>query len=160
MKDEHYCSAAGLKAANWTEWSISEDACPNCTRLEAQLAEVLGRLHALEAELTQDSRTSSQPPSQDNPWTPKSERQKTARSSGAQRGHVGKTLKMAEHADEVLSLPLTGYCACGQAWDSADVHDQVAQRVHDFLARTDPQQGPCRLPELCLQVTEYCTDGI
>ena len=49
---------------------------------------------------------------------------------------------------------LTGHCTCGQAWDSADVHDQAARRVHDFLARTDPQQGTCRLPELCLQVTE------
>ena len=115
MKDERYCSAAGLKAANWTEWSISEDACPNCTRLEAQLAEVLGRLHALEARLAQDSRTSGQPPSQDKPWTPKSERQKTGRSSGAQRGHVGKTLKIAGHADEVLSLLLTGHCTYGQA---------------------------------------------
>ena len=53
---------------------------------------------------------------------------------------------------------LTGHCTCGQAWDSADVHDQAARQVHDFLARTDSQQGPCRLPELCLQVTEYCTD--
>ena len=40
-----------LKAANWIEWSISEDVCSNCTRLEAQLAEVLERLHVLEARL-------------------------------------------------------------------------------------------------------------
>ena len=83
---------------------------------------LLGRLQDLEARLAQDRRTSSRPPSQDKPWKPKSERQKTGRSSGAQRGHVGKTLKMADHADEVVSVPLTGQCICGQAWDSVNVH--------------------------------------
>lgn len=67
---------------------------------------------------------------------------KQKHSLGAQRGHVGKTLKMAEHADAVASVPLTGHRACGQAWDSVNVHDQVARQVMD-------------LPELRLQVTEY-----
>ncbi|XLE15109.1 IS66 family transposase (plasmid) [Deinococcus altitudinis] len=113
--------------------------------MEAQLAEVLGRLQALEARLAQDSTTSSQPPSKDQPWVPKSERQKTGRSSGAQHGHVGKTLKMAEHVDEVVVLPLTGHCACGHAWESVNAQGQVARQVMD-------------LPELRLQVTEYRAD--
>ena len=127
-------------------WDIIRVACPNCGRLEARIRELealvetlLGRLQDLEARLAQDSRTSSRPPSQDKPWKPKSERQKTDRSSGAQRGHVGKTLKMAEHADEVVSVPLTGQCTCGQVWDSVNVHHHVARQIHDFLARTDPQ---------------------
>jgi transposase len=109
------------------------------------LAEVLGRLQALEAQLAQDSTTSSQPPSKDKPGAPKNERQKTGRSSGAQRGHVGKTLKMAAHVDEVVSLPLTGHCTCGHAWESVHAQGQVARQVHD-------------LPELRLQVTEYRAD--
>ena len=113
---------------------------------------MLGRLKDLEARLAQDSRTSSQPPSKDNPWAPKSERQKTGRSSGAQRGHAGKTLKMAEHADEVVWLTLNGSCACGQDWETVAIQGQVARQVHDFLARTNPQQGPGYPPELRLQV--------
>jgi transposase len=65
---------------------------------------------------------------------------------------------MVEHADEVLSLPLTGHCTCGQAWESVHVQGQVAWQVMDVLTRTDPQQGPGRLPELRLQVTEYRAD--
>ncbi len=105
---------------------------------------MLGRLQDLEARLAQDSRTSSQPPSKDNPWAPKSERQKTGRSSGAQRGHASKTLKMAEHPDEVVSLTLNGSCACGQDWETVAIQGQMARQVHEFLARTDPQQGPGR----------------
>ena len=106
---------------------------------------MLPELRAIKAQLGRDSTTSSQPPSQDKPWTPRSERQKTGRSSGAQRGHVGQTLKMAEHPDEIVVLPLTGHCACGQAWGSVAPQTQVARQVHD-------------LPELQLRVTEYRAD--
>ncbi|WP_424952986.1 DUF6444 domain-containing protein [Deinococcus sp.] len=90
---------------------MSEVSCPNCERLEArirelevQVARLLERLQALEARQAQDSRTSSQPPSTDKPWVSKSERQKAGRSTAAQRDHLGKTLKMAEHVDEGVML--------------------------------------------------------
>lgn len=106
---------------------------------------MLAELRAIKVQLDRDSTTSSQPPSKDNPWRPKSERQKTGRSSGAQRGHVGQTLKMAAHPDEIVVLPLTGHCACGHAWDNVPPQTQVARQVHD-------------LPALRLQVTEYRAD--
>jgi len=87
------------------------------------------------------SQTSNQPPSQDKPWV-KSERQKSSRSSGGQRGHPGKTLKMNEHPDEIRTLPITGQCGCGQVWDAVAVHDLLARQVHD-------------LPDIRLHVTEY-----
>jgi transposase len=82
---------------------------------------VLAELQAIKALFAQDSTTSSQPPSKDKPWAPESERQKTDRPSDAQRGHVGKTLKMVEHPDEVVSLTLDGSCACGQDWETVAV---------------------------------------
>ena len=103
---------------------------------------MLARVQELEAQLAQTSTTSSQPPSQDKPWLPKSERQKSNRSSGAQRGHPGKTLKMSEHPDEIRTLPVTGQCSCGQSWDAVAVSDLLARQVHD-------------LPEVRLHVTEY-----
>ncbi|UQN10721.1 IS66 family transposase [Deinococcus sp. QL22] len=121
---------------------MSEDACPNCKKLEAQLAKVLADLQEVKARLALNSTTSHQPPSQDKSWTPKSERQKSGRTSGAQPGHPGKTLKMVEHPDEVVTLPVTGHCGCGHAWDTVTVRDELARQVLD-------------LPEIRLHVVEY-----
>lgn len=49
---------------------------------------------------------------------------------------------MVDHPDEVVKLPLTGQCGCGQPWAEVEVTDLLARQVHD-------------LPELRLQVTEY-----
>ncbi|SMB78136.1 transposase [Deinococcus hopiensis KR-140] len=103
---------------------------------------MLAELQEIKARLCLNSTTSHQPPSQDKPWTPKSERQKTGRSSGAQPGHKGKTLKMVEHPDEVVTLPVTGHCGCGQAWDTVTVSDELARQVLD-------------LPEIRLHAVEY-----
>ncbi|UQN07948.1 DUF6444 domain-containing protein [Deinococcus sp. QL22] len=110
--------------------------------MEAQLAKVLAELQEIKARLGLNSTTSHQPPSQDKPWTPKSERQKTGRSSGAQPGHPGKTLKIVEHPDEIVTLPVTGHCGCGQAWDTVIVSDELARQVLD-------------LPEIRLHAVEY-----
>jgi transposase len=103
---------------------------------------VLAELREIKARLGLDSTTSHQPASQDKPWKTKSERQKGIRPSGGQVGHPGKTLKMVEHPDEVVTLPLQGHCGCGQSWGEVEVTDLLARQVHD-------------LPELRLQVTEY-----
>lgn len=103
---------------------------------------MLADLRSLKAGLLLDSRTSSQPPSQDKPWAPKSERLKTGRSSGGQLKHPGKTLKMVEQPDDIVTLPVSGVCTCGQALGGVAVHDLLARQVHE-------------LPEFRLQVTEY-----
>lgn len=110
--------------------------------MEAQLAKVLAELQEIKTRLGLNSTTSNQPPSQDKPWAPKSERLKTGRSSGAQPGHTGKTLKMALHPDEIVTLPVTGHCGCGQAWDTVMVSDELARQVLD-------------LPEIRLHAVEY-----
>lgn len=104
----------------------------------------MAELRELKARLGLDSETSNQPPSQDQPWKSKvkSERQKTGRSSGGQPGHPGKTLKMVDDPDNVVTLHLTGRCACGRTWEGVEVADLIARQVHD-------------LPEFRLQVTEY-----
>lgn len=121
---------------------IPEDACPNCVRLEAELLELKQRLAALEARFKQNSSTSSQPPSTDKPWKPKSERLKTGRASGGQKGHIGKTLELSNQPNTTIILPVEGFCTCGQCWDSVAVDSHVTRQVHD-------------LPEIQLFVTEY-----
>lgn len=120
--------------------------CQNCKRLEAELAEVRERLRRLEAFLGQNSQTSNQPPSQDQPFgyqkpTPKSERQKSERSSGGQKGHPGKTLEFSS-TPVIAPLPVTGYCSCGQCWDDVPASSFVARQVY-------------YLPEVKLEATEY-----
>ncbi|WP_373297230.1 DUF6444 domain-containing protein [Deinococcus indicus] len=102
---------------------MSEPPCPNCERLEArireleaQVAVLLKRLQELEGRQAKNSHTSNQPPSQDKPWQPKSERQKTGRSSGAQPDHPGNTLKMSAHPDHTVHLPVTGHCELDRVW--------------------------------------------
>lgn len=119
-----------------------EEPCPNCLILESQLRLLKTELAAVKAQLQQDSRTSSLPPSQDPPWKPLSERQKSTKPSGGQKGHQGTTLKMSEHADQVVVLPLTGLCDCGHSWDKVEAETYRARQVHD-------------LPEVRLLVTEY-----
>lgn len=121
---------------------IQEERCPNCIKLEARIAELEAELRAIKALLGLDSTTSNQPPSKDVPWKPKSERQKSGRLSGGQKGHPGKTLKFSDEPDVIHPLPLTGHCGCGQTWETVSVTDRLARQVHD-------------LPELRLYVTEY-----
>jgi len=74
----------------------------------------LADIRALKVRLQADSKIPNLPPSQDKPWKPQSERVKANRSSGAQPGHVGKALEMSPQPDEVIILPVTGHCGCGQ----------------------------------------------
>lgn len=49
---------------------------------------------------------------------------------------------MVDDPDDVVTLYLTGHCACGHAWEDVEVTGLLARQVHD-------------LPELRLHVTEY-----
>ncbi len=113
--------------------------------MRAERDRLMAEVQDLKAQVQADSTTSSAPPSTDKPWKPQSERVKTNRPSGGQTGHVGKTLEMSPQPDDVIVLPVTGHCTCGQAWDEVPVQDQLARQVHD-------------LPETRLHVTEYRAD--
>jgi transposase len=110
--------------------------------LEALVALLMAEVQDLKTQLARDSQTSSQPPSRDKPWKSKSERSSSGKTTGGQVGHPGKTLTMSEQIDEVVVLPLTGRCGCGQAWEQVSAQEYLARQVHD-------------LPEIRLQVTEY-----
>jgi transposase len=111
-------------------------------QLREQIGSLKAELHQLKTFFKQDSDTSNQPPSKDPPWKPKSEREKSNRSSGGQKKHLGKTLEFSKTPDLVTTLPLTGQCECGQCWDSVGVVNVVAKQVHD-------------LPAVSVQVAEY-----
>ncbi len=72
--------------------------------LESQIKELSERLIALEAQLNQNSRNSSKPPSTDfhvkeKPNPPKSRREQSGKKAGGQEGHPGTTLDMVNDPD-------------------------------------------------------------
>ena len=110
--------------------------------MTAERDRLVVEIQELKVQVGADSSTSNVPPSHDKPWKPLSERVKTGRPSGAQPGHLGKTLEMSAQPDTVIVLPVSGHCACGHPWEHVPVQDVLTRQVHD-------------LPETHLHVTEY-----
>jgi transposase len=73
--------------------------------LRGALGVALARIADLEAQLKQNSKNSSKPPSSDSPFTkpaPKSLRGKSRRKPGGQPGHEGRTLMQVQRPDRVV----------------------------------------------------------
>jgi transposase len=130
--------------------SIEQSASkPSYEQLETLLHQALIEIKHLKeiiAELqgknSLNSQNSSKPPSTDPPWKPKSEREKSTRSNGAQKGHKGQTLKWQTNPDQVVMHSPTGTCACGLNLTKAGVSSVLKRQMLD-------------LPELRILVTEH-----
>jgi transposase len=69
--------------------------------LVAQIAVLEARIKELENKLNQNSKNSNKPPSSDGFKKTKSQRKKSGKKSGAQKGHPGRTLEMTANPDKV-----------------------------------------------------------
>jgi transposase len=87
---------------------------------------------ALENQPAKNSRNSSKPPSGDGfKPKPKSQRRKSERSSGGQKGHPGETLEWSDEIDEVILHSVETCEVCGfsltevavESWDLRQVQD-------------------------------------
>lgn len=78
----------------------------------ATIAELKERIKTLEDRLNRNSRNSSKPPSTDNFVRPKSQRQKSERPPGGQKGHPGHTLKMVENPDHIITHQVSACEEC------------------------------------------------
>lgn len=132
---------------------------PSYEELELLLHQALAEIKHLKEIIAQlqgkqnlNSQNSSKPPSTDPPWKPKSEREKSTRSNGGQKGHDGQTLKWQDQPDQVLTHSPTGTCECGCNLKQSVVSSVLKRQVLD-------------LPELRILVTEHhfetrvCTCG-
>jgi transposase len=90
------------------------------------------RVEALENQIAKNSRNSSKPPSGDGfKPKPKSQRRKSERSSGGQKGHPGVTLEWSSEVDAVITHAIETCEVCGfslsevetESWDVRQVHD-------------------------------------
>ncbi len=120
--------------------------------LERENTGLRERIDALERSAALDSSTSSKPPASDGPKKKSGNRQKRTRSqrgksdrpSGGQRGHEGVTLKQAENPDHVVDHAPSACKGCGAALSDDDRHaEPVCRQVFDM-----PEPQP-------LEVTEH-----
>jgi transposase len=83
-----------------------------------KITELEARIEELDAQLKQNSRNSSRPPSSDlyKP-KPRSLRKKSDKKPGGQKRHKGKTLTMSENPDEIILHPVST-CECGHSLES------------------------------------------
>jgi hypothetical protein len=73
--------------------------------LRGALGAALARIADLEAQLKQNSKNSSKPPSSDSPFVkpaPKSLRGRSGRKPGGQPGHEGRTLMQVQRPDQMI----------------------------------------------------------
>jgi transposase len=110
------------------------------------LLEMDTRIHALEERLAKDSHNSSKPPSSDGLNKPKpkpqSLRTSSGRPTGGQSGHSGRTLRMVEKPDSVVSHPVNRCAGCGCSLNGQPPDSVERRQVFD-------------LPEPKLEVTEH-----
>lgn len=119
---------------------------PEMTREEmwALVLEMDQRLQHLEAQLAQNSRNSSKPPSSDGPQKPKpkSLRKKSGRKTGGQPGHSGHTLTFVAEPDQVMLHEVKRCSSCQADLSHQPVTGVERRQVFD-------------VPRVRLMVTEH-----
>jgi len=112
------------------------------TKRIEQLEELEERLEELEARHNKNSRNSSKPPSTDEFVKPKSQRKKSGKSAGGQKGHKGNTLKMSDTPDHRIMHTVDTCQGCGLNLEAVLPNSVERRQVYD-------------LPPLQVEVTEH-----
>ena len=110
-----------------------------------QIVGLTERVKELEDRLGKNSRNSSKPPSSDGQEkkpSPKSQRGKSGRPSGGQKGHPGKMLPFSDTPDDVVVHTPSHCQGCGTGLETAPTTESRRRQVFD-------------LPPLSLVVTEH-----
>ena len=111
-----------------------------------QVETLTKRVEQLEDQLKKNSGNSSKPPSTDRGSSAKpkdrSLRGKSAKKSGGQKGHPGRTLKRVDNPDVTITHSLELCPVTGRALDESDVVGEIRRQVFD-------------IPEPKLIVTEH-----
>lgn len=109
------------------------------------ILQLVERIERLEEQLYKNSNNSSKPPSSDGlkrkPRT-RSQRKRTGKKTGGQKGHKGKTLKQVSSPDEIVPLLVERCSCCGEPLD------------HHVFKGHDKRQV-FEIPKISIHVTEY-----
>lgn len=116
-----------------------------CTvvKLESIIKEQALRIKELEGIIHKNSSNSSKPPSSDGLRKPLiSNREKSNKPNGGQKGHEGNTLKMVKNPDKIIQHKVKGRCECGADLEKIQTQSTLHRQVFD-------------LPEKLYEVTEH-----
>ena len=146
------------------EFQVIYDAGPDAVyalvcQMQTQIDALTARVRELEARLNKDSHNSSKPPSSDGLKKPsvkrpqpRSLRQKTNRSSGAQPGHPGHTLCQVHKPDRVVPHRPTVCAACGSSLVPSEGAPEALQKALEVGCE---RRQVFDLPPMRLVVTEH-----
>jgi transposase len=109
---------------------------------EFQVTVLDARIKHLENQINTNSKNSGKPPSSDGLARTKSQRKKSGKKSGAQKGHPGHTLEMVPIPDKVQVHKVEQCCQCG-----GYLADQAAESIE--------RRQVVDMPPLKLEVTEH-----
>lgn len=107
-----------------------------------QITTLKERIKTLEDRLNKNSRNSSKPPSTDNFVRPKSQRQKSGKPVGGQKGHPGHTLKMVDNPEHTVIHGVSVCKRCGKSLETVETTNYERHQVFD-------------LPPIKVEVTEH-----
>jgi len=97
-----------------------------------QITKLKERIKTLEDRLNKNSRNSSKPPSTDNFVRPKSQRQKSGKPVGGQKGHPGHTLKMVDDPDHTVIHQVFVCKRCGKSLKEIEATNYERHQVFDL----------------------------
>ncbi len=127
--------------------ALVQELCSKLTQLEKVTEQLTERVNYLEELHSQNSYNSHKPPSSDGYQkpAPKSLRKKSGKKSGGQTGHVGKTLQMVEHPDDVVPHYVFSCENCGRT-------------LHDIAPKGTEKRQVFDIPPFKINVTEHQAD--
>lgn len=100
--------------------------------LSQQVAIQDERIKELESQLNKNSRNSSKPPSSDEFVKPKSQRKKSGKSSGGQKGHKGHHLKISDNPDRSIVHTVKSCFGCGKTLEDIPSARTDRRQVYDI----------------------------
>ena len=97
-----------------------------------QITALQERVKALEDQLNKNSRNSSKPPSTDGFVKPQSQRQKSGKPVGGQKGHTGYTLKRVDNPDHTIIHRVSRCNKCGSSLEETQATGYERRQVFDL----------------------------
>jgi len=98
----------------------------------ARIAELEEKVKSLQDQINKNSRNSSKPPSTDAVKKTRSQRRRSGKPVGGQKGHKGHTLEMVEKPDREIVHPVTQCESCGRSLCDAKVASSERRQVFDL----------------------------
>ena len=129
MKKEHFLQLC--KTSPEDVYQLFTAMSETIVLLKAQVESLQEEVKELKARLDKNSRNSNKPPSSDEFVKPKSQRKKSGKKTGGQKGHQGHTLKMSDNPDKIFVHRNKVCSDCGYELEKQPAKSTERRQVYD-----------------------------